>query len=48
MCKVRKEALIIHINILKLVQKQYIYINSTKQKYIYTHKGKKGKTSKCQ
>ena len=36
MCKVRKEALIININILKLLQIQYIYKQHKTEKYIYT------------
>ena len=36
MYKVRKEALIIHINILKLVQKQYIYKQPKTEIYVYT------------
>ena len=37
MCKVRKEALIIQINILKLVQKQYIYKQHKTEIYIYIY-----------
>ena len=42
MCKVRKEALIIHVNILKLVQKQYIYKQHKTEIYIYIHERKEG------
>ena len=43
-----RNTLLIHINVLKLVKKTYIYIytlyiDSTKQKYIYTLKKRRGK-----